>query len=174
MVMLVPPGVGRRKRDADILEVSKLHLNFTHLNLVNPVEEITSTRLPDQISDDFLNEIPLGILVTLNSYHLFESFNSKSDFTCHERNFCELGLNCATFGSGSKFACKFGVETIVRWVADYVESEKCYLEAFEAGANLENCETLYGELCPVHHWNQFISDTKSKLLQCSAVNSDII
>ena len=164
--MLVPPGVGRRKREASHEEDSRLILNNTHLLLKYGKENMVTYSLPQVTSQAFIDEIPLGILVTLNAWHLAEAFQPKENVTCLARNFCELGLNCATFGTGSQLTCTFGAQTMSRWLSQNGPQEKEYLDAFYDGVRLRNCQQLHETSCPVWIWNQFIAQTKRQSL-CS-------
>ena len=73
--------------------------------------------------------------------------------------YLKLGQNCAVFGPGSLFACQFGADTMARWVANDSSQEFDFLKSFKNGANLDSCET-HNASCPVHHWNNFISEAK--------------
>ena len=98
--------------------------------------------------------------MTMQAWHLSTiSSDEKTQTVCSERNFCELGLNCAVFGPGSLYTCHFGAETMARWLANESCQEDNYLMAFQRGANLENCER-YNTSCPIQNWNNFITDTK--------------
>ena len=69
MVMLVPPGVGRRKRDLDeehhyqscnsnqaFLQANSTHFSLTHCN-----QTLVNITYDKPLTDEFLEEIPLGI-----------------------------------------------------------------------------------------------------------------
>ena len=141
--MLVPPGVGRRKRDLDgdlTLGETRLVANNSHLSLKHGEILLYQKQFPE-LNAEFLEEIPLGIVVTMQAWHLSTISSDETTRTiCTERNFCELGLNCAVFGPGSLYICYFGAETIARWLANESCQEDNYLMAFQRGANLENCE----------------------------------
>ena len=160
--MMVPPGVGRRKRDNNdfnIYDKTMLTANNSHLTLTHGNDLLHQMPYPS-LNSEFLEEIPLGIVVTMQAWHLSSiSLDKKTQTKCTERNFCELGQNCAVFGPGSLFACQFGADTMARWLASESSQEVDYLKSFKYGVNLESCET-HNALCPVHHWNNFIAEAK--------------
>ena len=66
MVMLVPPGVGRRKRDLHQYDACNsnqayLQANSTHFSLTHCNETLANITYDKPITDKFLEEIPLGI-----------------------------------------------------------------------------------------------------------------
>ena len=156
-VMMVPPGVGRRKRNAESsVENPILTFNATNLILSHRHELIFEKKI-QSLNEEFIEEIPLGTVVTLNAWHL--STFSK----CQNRNFCEMGLNCATFGPGAEFSCEFGAQIISRWISEDFDQEKNLIKAFHEGRKLSDCHLLYQESCPVHEWNEFIKNSKNEI-----------
>ena len=166
MVSLVPPGVGRRKRydhDYNKTQVkTMLVANQTHLSLKKD-QDLLHQRQLTELSPEFIEEIPLGIVVTMQAWHLssilFKNETTQIQTQCTERNFCEYGQNCAVFGPGSLFTCQFGAEIMSRWLASETCQEVNYLTAFHKGSDLESCEK-YNSSCPVTDWNSFITHVK--------------
>ena len=158
--------LGRRKRDSSFHNSTILKSNTTHFSLTSELEDIFTIRLPQNEIEEFIEELPLGIVVTMNAWHLVN--NSP----CLPRNFCEYGLNCATFGPGAQFVGEFGSVTMSRWLAtsDFQENE--LQTAFNRGLNLQNCEELYSKDCHVYHWNTFIKSVKNNS-SLSNTNDDI-
>ena len=93
---------------------TRLIANKTHLSLKHGETWLYQRQFPE-INEEFLEEIPLGVVVTMQAWHLATISSDEITRTlCTERNFCELGLNCAVFGPGSLYTCYFGAETIAR------------------------------------------------------------
>ena len=153
-VMMVPPGVGRRKRESTINSTSSfLSTNSTHLSLNIDTKEVLMTKLPTGNFQDFIEEMPLGIIMTMNAWHL------ATHETCLPRNFCEYGLNCATFGPGAQFIGQYGSLTMARWLAKSDDQEHKFLQSYLKGVNLENCNQ-FSDLCHLSHWNSYVKSAK--------------
>ena len=112
------------------------------------------TQLPANFQD-FIEEMPLGIIMTMNAWHL------ATHQTCLPRNFCEYGLNCATFGPGAQFIGQYGSLTLARWLAKSDDQEHQFLQSYLKGADLENCNQ-FSDLCHVSHWNSYVKSEKNK------------
>ena len=132
-----------------------LSANSTHLSLQNDGEDVLIAKLPPSHFQDFIEEMPLGIIMTMNAWHL------ANHETCLPRNFCEYGLNCATFGPGAQLVGEFGSLTMARWLAKNDDEEGKFLESYQKGQNLENCNQ-FSDLCHVSHWNSYVKSTKNK------------
>ena len=170
-VMMVPPGVGRRRRD--LFEPKKALLSVENSMIILSADNdliLLEQILPSNMNRDFLDEIPLGIIATLNAWQIESALNNATK-SCTERNLCELGLNCAVFGPGSSLSCFFGAHVMTRWVATNDAEEKKYLRAFEDGIKLENCHDLHNENCPVALWNEFLAATKNRPNTCDIMES---
>lgn len=158
-VMMVPPGVGRRKRDLlnnDLVQPQLSIINST-LRLSNSENDIILERPLIFNDEEFVDEVPLGLIMTLNAWQLSEN---HQHFGCHLRNFCELGLNCATFGIGAGLCCEFGAEIMARWLANDLADEIKLKTAFTKGQNLQDCHQIFQRSCSVSQWNSHIKGSK--------------
>jgi hypothetical protein len=166
-VMMVPPGVGRRKRhdnnELDDDMRGELLANGTLIRL-SFGEDIASIDLsPFCVNEAFLEEVPLGIVMALNAWNVAERYNST--VACHNRNLCELGLNCAVFGPGSTVVGKLAAPVMARWIASNDAEEVALIEAFNTGVALEDCHKFYGDDCQLTEWNNQLVRMKSEA-QC--------
>ena len=163
MAMLVPPGVGRRKRDSAATNCNSnqafLHANETYLSLSHCNQTIFDVHYPF-LNDRFMEEIPLGIIMTLNAVNVAEEMTFDS---CRARNFCEFGLNCAYFGTGSETVCRIGSTLMSRWLGNNDEDEQSLMSAYKKGTELANCHELFEAQCGVAEWNRHISEIRSNV-----------
>ena len=130
MVMLVPPGVGRRKRDATenfcYSNKAFLQVNMTNMAL-KYCDEFLFNITYQPLNKEFINEIPLGIIMTLNAMNVAQDLKFES---CQTRNFCEFGLNCGFFGSGSKAICSVGSKIMSRWFSVNEKEESDFFKGY--------------------------------------------
>ena len=169
MVMLVPPGVGRRKRDLDeehhyqscnsnqaFLQANSTHFSLTHCN-----QTLVNITYDKPLTDEFLEEIPLGIVMTINAMTVAQGNNLN--IPCQNRNFCEFGLNCGFFGTGSIKMCTIGSIFMSRWISHNDNEENNFLTAFTQGTNLANCHDLYDSQCNVAKWNTHLDAIRTNV-----------
>ncbi len=157
-VMMVPPGVGRRKRDT--LSSLKGQNGSTTLwanSSMVVLDNVLTCELPTQLTPDFIEELPLGIMMALNAWQVAEHGKAA----CHERNFCELGLNSGVFGKGSMLVGRLASQIMARWLADHDKHEHDLIEAYSRGESFEDCHTLYGDQCQTEEWTSHLDEIKT-------------
>ena len=94
------------------------------------------------------------------------------DIPCQNRNFCEFGLNCGFFGTGSIKLCTIGSIFMSRWLSHNDIEENNYLKAFTQGTNLANCHDLYDSQCNVAKWNIHLDEIRSNVSTSSTCLND--
>jgi len=139
-VMLVPPGVGRRKRETrhnqtalfmelQILNNSRISLNLFDKDDISFNNISTEAVSFNRSREEIIDELGLGVGMVLNSWHLYKS----GVLHCQHRNTCELGFNGAVWGDVSSLLTEFSGKIIARWFTDSVESEKKMLDSLKKG-----------------------------------------
>ena len=111
--MLVPPGVGRRKRRT-VPESVNITLQSTMINpsaiqvkLLNGGKEDKALLLvPDEGWPLFFEELSVGTFLVMNTWlsHqriIKDADNEKLLSICQKRNYCELGANASLIGAGA-------------------------------------------------------------------------
>ena len=156
-VMQVPPGAGRRKRaitkDKENDYKSTLIFKNKTLSLApSHSENINVSLLDDDIDAYFLDEVGIGIILSLNNWHYFNSNTSTSFLpkTCLYRNLCEMNYNCAMFGNGSKLVSTIVSHVIARDFSDSNEEEEMFLTAAKRGSMLNKQCDQWIEIVNIH------------------------
>ena len=130
-VMMVPPGVGRRKRE--------LNQTSPYLLLISPEVEDMKFRIVMKAADDgdgllhsswysrglgtprreVEEESMLGMSAATNAWQLLQS----SPRNCHLRNFCELGFNGSVWGEYGGLMVEMMGNIMMRFVSQHDEEE---------------------------------------------------
>ena len=163
-VMQVPPGAGRRKRSNYMSKkeqrYSTLLLENGKLTLKPPNTTAIIQKIPENVNETFLDEVAIGIMMSLNGWHYIELGNIgkplSTPTSCIFRNLCEMNYNCAVFGPGAKMVCSFATHVIARDLAKTDDEETELLFASENGSLMaRSCESLYDLGCPAPYWRNY-------------------
>ena len=163
-VMQVPPGAGRRKRSNYLpkkeQQYSMLLLENSKLILKPPNTTAIIQKIPKYVKETFLDEIAIGITMSLNGWYYIELGNLGKPLLTHRscifRNLCEMNYNCAVFGPGAKMVCSFASHVIARDLARTDDEETELLFAADNGPLMtRSCESQYKRGCPAPYWRKY-------------------
>ena len=163
-VMQVPPGAGRRKRSNYMpkteQQYSTLLLENSKLILKPPNTTAIIQKIPQNVKQTFLDEIAIGITMSLNGWYYIELGNLGKPLLTHRscifRNLCEMNYNCAVFGPGAKMVCSFATHVIARDLARTDDEETELLFAADNGSLMtRSCESQYKRGCPAPYWRKY-------------------
>ena len=154
-VMQVPPGAGRRKRSTTYPKTTDRNSTLIFHNdtlILSPfeAEPIVVPMSNENIDESFLDEVGIGILLSLNNWHYLNiNASSKSlPKACVQRVLCEMNHNCALFGNGAKLVSKIISNVIARDLSEVDEEENMLLKAANRGSRqTKSCRHWYEKAC---------------------------
>ena len=167
-VMQVPPGAGRRKRSIINYETNDMKTNLIFKNKTlslapSDTEHIYVSLLEDDINEYFLEEVGIGIILSLNNWYYFHVNGSKAALpkACFYRNLCEMNHNTAIFGSGAKLISTVVSHVIARDFSETDAEEEMFLKAARKGSSLEKqCHYWYEKACSTEEWDSHTNNIK--------------
>ena len=165
-VMQVPPGAGRRKRSQhtsmDDQKHSKLVCGSNVLILQPPDSEPIVSQISSDVNESFLDDVAVGIMMSLNNWHYLHSNFTFLSKHCILRNICEMSYNCAMFGPGAELVCTFISHVISRDIAQSDKEESTLLNAAAKGSRMgRSCESWYGKYCTHNDWSNYTNNVKN-------------
>merc|ERR1719507_178032 len=171
-VMAVPPGAGRRKREAmegrSVLRLENRSHWFRLTLEPEGGEAVQGAWYPTKRGrKGAQDEVMLATSAVLNGWVLAQE---KGTEHCWRRNLCELGYNGAVWGRIGEAVVEMMESVVTRWLARSNEEEVELLEAARlgrqrgrAGGSRGGCEQSWTKECPVEEWNQLVNDTRAKV-----------